>query len=52
MGPFGLGYGAFDGDMIDLSIIVSELSLGIKIGVGASSDCEDCAVGGKGIRML
>jgi hypothetical protein len=41
MGPFGSGYGAFDSDMIDLSIIVSALPLGIKIGVGASGDCEN-----------
>jgi hypothetical protein len=46
MGPFDSGYGAFDNDMIDLSVIVSMLSLGFKIGVGASGGCEDCAVGG------
>jgi hypothetical protein len=43
---FGLGNGTFDSDMIDLCIIVSPLPLGVKIGVGASSNCEDCAMGG------
>jgi hypothetical protein len=51
VGPFGLGYGALD-DMINLPIVTFELSLGIKIGVGTSDDCEDCAMGGEGIRFL
>jgi hypothetical protein len=52
MGPFGSGYGAFDNDMIDMSIIVSTLPLDIKIGVGASVDCEDYVVCREGIRLL
>jgi hypothetical protein len=52
MGPFGLGYGAFDSNMIDMSVIVSALSLGVKIGVEASGNYEDCAVGREGIRLL
>jgi hypothetical protein len=52
MGPFGLGNGAFDSCMIDLSVIVSTLSLGIEIGVGASGNYEDCAIGGEGIELL
>jgi hypothetical protein len=33
--------------MIDLSIIVYLLSLGVEIGVGPSGDCEDCHGWGK-----
>jgi hypothetical protein len=47
MGPFALGDGAFDGNVIDLSVIVSLLPLVIKVGVGASGNCENCAMGGK-----
>jgi hypothetical protein len=52
VGPFGLGNGAFDNNVIDLPVIVSALSLGIKIGVGASSDYEYCVMGGEGIGLL
>jgi hypothetical protein len=38
----GVGDGAFDGYMIYFSVIVSALSLGVKIGVGASDDFKDC----------
>jgi hypothetical protein len=31
VGPFGLGNGAFDGNMIDLPMVISMLPLGIKI---------------------
>jgi hypothetical protein len=51
VGPFGLGNGDFDNYMIDLPIVVSVLSLGIKIGVATSCNCEDCVVGGEGIRL-
>jgi hypothetical protein len=44
VGPFGLGNRTFDGNMVDLAIIVLALSLGIKIGIGAFGDCKDCAV--------
>jgi hypothetical protein len=50
--PLGLGCGAFDSDMINLSVIVSTLSLGIKISNGASGDCQDCVVGGKSVDLL
>jgi hypothetical protein len=38
--------------MIDLPVIVSLLPLGVVIGVGASEDCEYCAVGGKTFGLL
>jgi hypothetical protein len=38
--------------MIDLLVIVSALSLGIKIGVGTSDNYEQCAVGGEGVGLL
>jgi hypothetical protein len=41
-----LGDRAFDSYMTDLLIIVSALSLGVKIGVGISGDYKDCSVGG------
>jgi hypothetical protein len=37
--PFSLNDGAFNDYMVDLPIVVSLLPLGVKIGVGASSDC-------------
>jgi hypothetical protein len=49
---FGLGNRTFDNYMIDLSIIISLLPLGVKIGVGISGDCEDCDVGGKSVGLL
>jgi hypothetical protein len=52
MRQFGLGNGAFDNYMIDLPVIVSTLSLGVEIGIGTSSNCEDCALGGEGVRLL
>jgi hypothetical protein len=47
MGPFGLGNGAIDGDVID-----SLLPLIIEIGAGAYGDYEDCAIGGKVVSLL
>jgi hypothetical protein len=52
MGPFGFGDGAFDGNAIDLSTIVSLLPLVIKIGVRASGNCENCVMGGKIFSLL
>jgi hypothetical protein len=52
MGPLGLGNRAFDSYKIDLPVIVSAFSLGIKVIVGTSGNCEDCNMGGKGIRLL
>jgi hypothetical protein len=39
VGPLGLVDGDFDSYRIDLSIVISVLSLGVKIGVGSSCDC-------------
>jgi hypothetical protein len=52
VGPFGLGDGDFDDNVIDLSIIVSLLPLGVKISVGASSDCDNCDMGGKNLDLV
>jgi hypothetical protein len=52
VGPFDLADRAFDSNVIDLPVIVSALSLGIKIGVRTSGDCEDCVVGGEGVGLL
>jgi hypothetical protein len=38
--------------MIDLPIVISRLSLGVEVGIGTPGDCEDCAMGGEGIRLL
>jgi hypothetical protein len=38
--------------VIDLPIIVTALSHSVKIGVGTSSNCEDCAMGGEGVGLL
>jgi hypothetical protein len=48
----GLSDGAFDDYMVYFSVVISALLLGVKTGVGTSSDCEDCAVGGEGIIFL
>jgi hypothetical protein len=47
-----LGDGAFDDNVVNLSIIVSFLPLVIKIGIGASGNCENCAMGGKVVGLL
>jgi hypothetical protein len=52
VGPFDLSDGAFDSYIFYFSIVISALSLGVKIGVGTSANCEDCDVGGKGFRLL
>jgi hypothetical protein len=52
MGPFGLGNWAFDSYMINLSILIFVMSLGVKIGVGTSDNCEDCVVGEECIILL
>jgi hypothetical protein len=52
MGPFGLGNGTFHNNMIDLPMVVSVLSLGIKISVVTFGDCQDCDVGGEGVGLL
>jgi hypothetical protein len=52
VGPFGLGDGDFDSNVIHLPVIVSSLPLVVKIGVGAPNYCKDCVVGGKGVSLL
>jgi thiazole synthase ThiGH ThiG subunit len=52
MRPLGLGAGAFDDKMIDLSVVISSLPLVIEISVGASSDCKNCVMSGKAIVLL
>jgi hypothetical protein len=52
VGPFDLADRAFDSNVIDLPVIVLALSLGIKIAVRTSGDCEDCAVGGERVGLL
>jgi hypothetical protein len=41
--PLGLGNGAFDSYMIYFSIIVLVLLLCVKVGIGTSDNCTDCA---------
>jgi hypothetical protein len=50
--PFGLSKGTFNNDVIDLPVIVVALSLGVKVSVRISDNCEDCAVGRKGVGLL
>jgi hypothetical protein len=50
--PLGLGNGAFDSYMIYFSIIVSVLSLGVKVGIETFGNCEDCAMGWEGFIWL
>jgi hypothetical protein len=50
--PFGFGDRTFDSQMIDLSVVVSLLPLVLKVGIGASNDSEDCAMGGKVVALL
>jgi hypothetical protein len=50
--PLGLGNGAFDSYVIYFSVVVSVLSLGVEVGIGAPSDCKDCAVSWAGFGLL
>jgi hypothetical protein len=52
VGPFGFGDRTFDNHMIDLSVVVSPLPLVHEVGIGASGDGENCAVGGKDVALL
>jgi hypothetical protein len=52
VGPFGLCNGTFTGDVINLPIIITALSLGVKIRIGTSDNCEDCVVCGENIGLL
>jgi hypothetical protein len=42
--PLGLGNGTFYIYMIYFSVIVLALSLGVKVSIGASGDCNDCGM--------
>jgi hypothetical protein len=50
--PLGLGNGAFDSYMIYLSVIVLALSLAVKVSIGTSGKCKDCATGWEGFVWL
>jgi hypothetical protein len=50
--PLGLCNGAFNNYMIYFSIIVSTLPLGVKVYIGTSGDCKDCAVSWEGFALL
>jgi hypothetical protein len=52
VGPLGLGNGSFNNNVVNLHVIVSTLSLGIKISIGASDDCKDCAMSGESSILL
>jgi hypothetical protein len=52
VGALGLGNGAFDGYVIYFSVIVLALSLGVKIGSGAPSDCKDCTISWESFVLL
>jgi hypothetical protein len=52
MRPFCLGDRTFNDDVINLPVVITTLSLGIEVGFGTSSNCEDCAMGGVSISLL
>jgi hypothetical protein len=52
MGPFGLCIGTFDDDVINLPVRITTLSIGVKIGIGTSNNCKDCAVCGQNVGLL
>jgi hypothetical protein len=52
VGPIGLSNGAFDSYMIYFFVVISALSLSVKVGIGTSGDCEDCAMSGEDISLL
>jgi hypothetical protein len=52
LGPLGLCNWAFNSYVIYFPIIVSMLLLGFDVGIGASSDCEDCAVSWESFILL
>jgi hypothetical protein len=49
---FDLGDGAFNNYMIYTYVVISALSLGIKISIGASGDCKDCAMSWESFILL
>jgi hypothetical protein len=52
VGPLGLDNRTIDRYMIYFSVVVSVLPLGACFGIGATSDCEDCAMGWESFILL
>jgi hypothetical protein len=52
VGPFGLCNGTFDGDVINLPVIITTLSLDVEVGIGTSCNYKDCAVCGESVSFL
>jgi hypothetical protein len=52
VGPFGLCNGTFDGDVINLPIIITTLSLGVEVSVGTFGNSKDGAMSGESIGLL
>jgi hypothetical protein len=50
--PFGLRNGTFNGDVINLSVIIMTLSLGVEVSVGTSGNYKDCVMCGKSVILL
>jgi hypothetical protein len=50
--PLGLSNGTFDSYVIYFSVIVPALSFGIKVSIGTSSECKDCAICWEGFVWL
>jgi hypothetical protein len=51
-GHLVLGDWTFDNHFIDLLVIISSLPLVAKVGIGASSDGENCVLGGEVVGLL
>jgi hypothetical protein len=51
-GTIGLCNGTFYGDMINMSVIIMTLSLGIEVSVGTSDNCKDCALCGESVSLF
>jgi hypothetical protein len=47
-----MGNRSLNNDMIDLPVIIMALSLGVKISVATSGNCEDCVMGGEIVGLL
>jgi hypothetical protein len=52
VGPFGFCDGTFDRHVVYFSVVVLSLSLAFKVCIGASGDCEFCAMGWEGFILL
>jgi hypothetical protein len=49
---FGLCDGTFDDHVVYFSVVVTTLSLGFEVCIGAFGDCEDCVMGWEGFVLL